>query len=80
MTDANEIEKLICKDIKGAIVEIATDDNVHYDIHVISDCFVDMGLVERQQLIYGIIAPLIANGDIHAVSLITHTMSEAQSK
>ena len=46
------------------------------NIKVVSEAFVGMSRVARQQLIYSCINDLIQGGHLHAVSIVTHTLAE----
>mgnify|MGYP000337833689 FL=1 len=48
----------------------------HYKIHVISDDFINMTLLNRHQIIYSILGEMLKN-EIHALSIKTQTITES---
>ena len=69
------VEALLSND-ENLKVEVSVDGN-RANIKVISDVFVGMTRVARQQLIYSCIKEMIQSGDLHAVSIVTRTLVEA---
>jgi len=51
------------------------DGGGHYKLHVVSDDFKNMPLLERHQVIYKIVNHMIQK-EIHALSMITQTIDE----
>lgn len=51
-------------------------DGRHFNIEVISNEFVDKSMVQRQQVIYGLLQGYIASGEIHALNMKTYTIEE----
>ena len=66
-------EQLLSHDTEK--IEVVIDGN-RANIEVVSDVFVGMSRVARQQLIYSCINDLIQDGRLHAVSITTRTLSE----
>lgn len=50
----------------------------HIHVTIVSEQFAGLSRVRRQQLVYGYLSDLIASGEIHAVTMTTHTPSEHQ--
>lgn len=48
----------------------------HIHVTVVSEQFAGLSRVARQQLVYGQLRELIASGEIHAVTMTTHTPAE----
>jgi len=55
-------------------------DGRHFDIMVISDEFVGKRMLQRQQIIYGLLQGYIASGEIHALNMKTYTKEEWNEK
>ncbi len=51
------------------------DGGGHYKLHVVSDDFVSLSLLQRHQTIYKLVNHMIQK-EIHALSMITQTISE----
>jgi acid stress-induced BolA-like protein IbaG/YrbA len=71
-----EIIGLIQTAIPNAVVEIGAEGN-HLNLKVISDAFEGLRPVKRQQMVYGALNALIADGTVHAVNMQTFTAAEA---
>ncbi|PIP80653.1 MAG: cell division protein BolA [Gammaproteobacteria bacterium CG22_combo_CG10-13_8_21_14_all_40_8] len=70
-----QIKSLIEEKIQPEQIEV-TGDGSHFQLSVVSDVFDGLRPVQRQQKIYAIIAELIANGSVHAISIKTYTLAE----
>lgn len=55
----------------------AEGDGSRMQIRVVSDCFEGLSRVKRQQQVYGCIDGLIAGGELHAVTIVALTPTEA---
>ncbi len=51
-------------------------DGYKYEVNAVSDVFADLNAVKRQQFVYRILNPYIADGRIHAVTIRTLTPAE----
>lgn len=51
-------------------------DGYKYQVEAVSDLFAGLNAVKRQQYVYKILNPYIADGRIHAVSLRVQTPAE----
>ena len=51
-------------------------DGYKYEIDAVGDVFADLNTVKRQQFVYKILNPYIADGRIHAVTIRTSTAAE----
>ena len=67
-------EELLSND-ENLEVDVSVEGN-RANIKVVSEAFVGMSRVARQQLIYSCINDLIQGGHLHAVSIVTHTSAE----
>ena len=52
-----------------------SDGGGHYKLHIVSDDFNNMSLLQRHQTIYKLVNHMIQK-EIHALSMITQTISE----
>lgn len=71
--------------IKGLLHEALELDEVivkldgsHGTITVVGEVFADLSRVRKQQLVYAPLNPLIASGELHAVSIKAYTPTEWQ--
>lgn len=51
-------------------------DGYKYEVEAVSKVFADLNVVKRQQFVYKILNPYIADGRIHAVTIRTSTPAE----
>lgn len=65
---ATEVQALIEEAIPGTRIE-ALGEGCNFQLVVISDELAAMSPVKRQQAIYAVLNPLIADGRIHAVTM-----------
>ena len=65
---ATEVQALIENAIVGTRVE-ALGEGCNFQLNVVSDELAALGPVKRQQAIYAVLNPLIADGSIHAVTM-----------
>ena len=72
----SEIKALLEANIAGSQVEVSSDGS-HVTIKVVSSVFEGMRPVQKQQLVYKVLADEIASGAIHAVHMQTLTPAEA---
>jgi len=79
MIDASVIQARIQAAIPDAIVEVVSDDNVHFTALVVSSAFEGKRRVAQHQLVYRAIGPELGN-EIHALQLTTLTPSEWQGQ
>lgn len=73
--DAAEVTRLVQAALPEAQVSVDGSGS-RYDITVISDVFVDMRPVKKQQTVYAALSAQIADGTIHAVNIRTFTRDE----
>lgn len=73
--DAAEVTRLVQAALPEAQVSVDGSGN-RYDITVVSDVFVDMRPVKKQQTVYAALNAQIAAGTIHAVNIRTFTRDE----
>jgi len=51
-------------------------DGYQYQVEGIGDAFEGLNAVKRQQLVYSVLNPRIADGSLHAVTIRTYTPAE----
>ena len=73
--NSNDIKVLIEASIEDAVVNVSSDDNVHFEAIVISQGFQEKSLVQRHQMVYGSLGNKMQS-EIHALSLTTLTPTE----
>jgi acid stress-induced BolA-like protein IbaG/YrbA len=76
---AQEIQRLLAENMESCQVEVRGEGN-HFDILVVGDVFGGLRPVQKQQLVYKVLNPLIADGRIHAVNIRTFTEAEWQAQ
>lgn len=75
MMNPSEIEQRLKEEFQDAIIQVEGDGR-HFEALIVSDCFVDLALIQRQRQVYQVLNPWIANGQLHAISLKTLTTQE----
>ena len=73
--NSDDIKVLIEASIEDAIVNVSSDDNVHFEAIVISQGFQEKSLVQRHQMVYRSLGDKMQS-EIHALSLTTLTPKE----
>jgi acid stress-induced BolA-like protein IbaG/YrbA len=68
LLDLKDLEQRVEAEIDGAAVKASTD-GYYYNIEVVSESFVGLRPVARQQMVYKALAALIADGSMHAVNI-----------
>ena len=75
---AQEIQSLLARELEDCLVEVRSEGS-HFDILAVGDMFEGMRPVQKQQAVYKVLNPLIADGTIHAVNIRTYTPAEWQA-
>ena len=73
--NSDGIKVLIEASIEDAVVNVSSDDNVHFEAVVISQVFQEKSLVQRHQMVYRSLGDKMQS-EIHALSLTTLTPKE----
>ena len=73
--NSDGIKVLIEASIEDAVVNVSSDDNVHFEAIVISQGFQEKSLVQRHQMVYDSLGNKMQS-EIHALSLTTLTPKE----
>ena len=74
-----QIEQLIKVALPEAQVKVQSDDNTHFSALIVSDAFAGKRTLQRHQIIYAALGSRMG-GEIHALSMQTLTVAEAQSQ
>jgi acid stress-induced BolA-like protein IbaG/YrbA len=75
-----EVMAMIKQQLPTAIVDVVSDDGVHFTAVIVANEFTNMSQVKRQQLVYATVAEPIRTGRLHALSLKTYTPTEWAEK
>ena len=70
-----QIEELIRAALPDAVVDVRSEDNVHFEATVVSREFEGRRALQRHQLVYRALGERMG-GEIHALSLATLTPAE----
>ncbi len=73
--NSDDIKVLIETSIEGAVANVSSDDNVHFEAIVISQAFREKSLIQRHQMVYSSLGGKMQS-EIHALSLTTLTPKE----
>lgn len=68
--------------IQGAIpdaVVIPSGEGCSFNLRIVSESFADESLIKRHRRVMATLNDLIASGELHAVTLQTHTPNEAST-
>ena len=74
--DKNSLCEHLQKAMPDAKISVISEDNVHFQAHIVSEAFDGLSLVKRQQVVYQAMGHLISSGEVHALSLTTKTPKE----
>ena len=73
-----EIKSLITALIEDSIVEVNSDDNVHFEAIIISQSFENKSLIARHKMVYASLGDKIKQ-EIHAISITALTPNENET-
>ena len=76
MSMSNEKLENLFRSISDVEYVLVEGDGYHYQLTIVSDVFINMSKVKRQQWVYAILNKHIVSGDVHAVQMKTWTTSE----
>ena len=74
--NTEEVKQLLESCLEGCTVEIQ-GEGCNLEAVIVGDVFEGLRPLKRQQLVYGVLGDLIADGTIHAVNMKTLTRAEA---
>ena len=75
---ADEIKQRLIEQFVDAHIEVNLDGS-HVNVTIVSNSFVGLSPVKKQQSVYNVLADAIASGAIHAVNMKTYTPDEWQN-
>jgi acid stress-induced BolA-like protein IbaG/YrbA len=73
---SKKIKELLLLNFSKAEIYIKTVDEIHFEIIIIDDSFINIDIIDRHKSVYNIINIYILNKIIHAVSIKTYTFNE----
>jgi len=74
-----QIEELVRSALPGAMVEVRSGDNVHFEAIVVAGEFAGLRPLQRHQLVYRSLGDRMG-GEIHALQLETLTPDELSAR
>jgi acid stress-induced BolA-like protein IbaG/YrbA len=74
-----QIEELVRSALPGALVEVRSGDNVHFEAIVVAGEFAGLRPLQRHQLVYRSLGDRMG-GEIHALQLETLTPDELSAR
>jgi len=76
---ATEVKQMIEDSLANTRVEVE-GEGCNFQLNLISDDLAAMSPVKRQQAVYAVLNPLIADGSIHAVTMKFYTQAKWQEQ
>ena len=73
MPTPEELKQRIETTIPGAVAEVTSPDNVHFQAHVRAEAFAGLSRIQQHRLVYDAFAPGELGGAVHALQLKTET-------
>ncbi|MDA7842067.1 BolA/IbaG family iron-sulfur metabolism protein [Gammaproteobacteria bacterium] len=73
--DTNQIKDLIELSLKGSSAEVEGSEG-KYTANIVFEGFSELNTVNRHKLVYAALDSYIKSGELHAISLKTHTKEE----
>ncbi|MEM0955330.1 MAG: BolA family protein [Pseudomonadota bacterium] len=73
-----QLQSLLVEELADCEVQVQGEGS-HYNIVVVGEMFAGMRPVQKQQAVYKVLNPYIADGSIHAVNIRTFTPAEWQA-
>ena len=76
--NAKEVRQLIEAGLPGAQVQVASDDDTHFESIIVAPQFVGKRMIQRHQLVYATLGARMGR-EIHALSIQAYAPDEAQA-
>tara|TARA_B100000795_G_scaffold23005_1_gene15431 strand:- start:335 stop:568 length:234 start_codon:yes stop_codon:yes gene_type:complete len=73
--DTSQIKELIELSLKGSSAEVGGSEG-KYTANIVFEGFSELNTVNRHKLVYAALDSYIKSGELHAISLKTHTKEE----
>jgi acid stress-induced BolA-like protein IbaG/YrbA len=67
------IEAMLQKALPAAMIIVDSNDNVHFNVIIVSERFIGLSKLQQQQLVYAALGDKMLTGEIHALSMKTYT-------
>ena len=77
--EPSEIQELLENQMPGCRAQVELDGS-HVNVMIVSTAFEGLSTLKKQQMVYGVLGDLIANGTLHAVNMKTYTPAEWQAQ
>lgn len=71
---ANEMLERLKKSYPDSVVNVISDDNVHFDVIVESKAFTGLSRIEQHQHVMKVFDAELKTGEVHALSLKTKSL------
>ncbi len=71
MPTPEELKQRIEATIPGAVADVSSADNVHFQAHVRAEAFAGLSRIQQHRLVYDAFAPGELGGAVHALQLKT---------
>ena len=71
MPTPDELKQRIETTIPGAVAEVSSADDVHFQAHVRAEAFAGLSRIQQHRLVYDAFAPGELGGAVHALQLKT---------
>ncbi len=71
---ANEMLERLKKSYPESVVNVISDDNVHFDVVVESKAFTGLSRIEQHQHVMKVFDAELKTGEVHALSLKTKSL------
>ena len=69
------IKDILHASFKDADIEVSGSES-KYDVKIVSDDFQNKNIIERHKMIYALLNKYIISGEIHALTIKSHTKKE----
>tara|TARA_B100000427_G_C15495410_1_gene589600 strand:- start:1205 stop:1438 length:234 start_codon:yes stop_codon:yes gene_type:complete len=69
------IKDILHSSFKDADIEVSGSES-KYDVKIVSDDFQNKNIIERHKMVYALLNKYIISGEIHALTIKSHTKKE----
>ncbi|NQY42172.1 MAG: BolA/IbaG family iron-sulfur metabolism protein [Legionellales bacterium] len=70
-----ELHDILAKNFQDGDIDISSDGK-HFDVRIVSEKFINLSSLKRQQMVYSFVSEYIRNGYLHALNIRALTVSE----
>ena len=78
MISIDMLEQRVRNELPQADIDVTTD-GYSYNFRVVDDAFTGKRPVQRQQMVYASLTDLIADGSLHALTIVAMTPAELEA-